>query len=236
MKRDRVYNLLATVSLIFAGMVLIYYSIIFAIPQSPINPFRPIEIPIAVVPNEVLATQAPEATLVPISTSTPTSTPASTPTAAPIEPSPTISATLALTSPLARTVSPTTRPTASITLTPDICTTLKLVSPRSGQHYNQNDNADLTWTFGRALQADEHFDVLLDPPGQGISSLVWADEVQPELKNCTTRCTYEVGLGRYPGGRFNWTIGVIKAGSDHQVAAQICKPPDPFNFTYLTLQ
>ncbi len=234
MKRDRIYDLLATLSLILAGIVAVYYLIIFVIPQSPLNPWSPIELPIVVNSSEVLASSTPEATARPTSTATATLAPTSTST--PIEVSPTLIFTPAPTVIFTGTLKPTAKPSATITATPDICSTLKLLAPKSGQHYNLNDVAQLSWTFGRALAANEHFDVLFDPPGQGISSLAWADEDQPGLKNCATRCTYSVGLGRYPGGRFNWTIGVIVAGSDHQVSAQVCKPPDPFNFTYLTLQ
>ncbi|HZY43979.1 MAG TPA: hypothetical protein VFF70_04440 [Anaerolineae bacterium] len=234
MRRDRVYDLVATLCLMLAGIVAVYYLIVFVIPQSQLNPWSPIEMPIAVNSSEVLASSTPEASPLPTSTATVTLTPTSTST--PIKVSSTMTFTPAPTVIFTRTLAPTTRPRSTITSTPDICSTLKLQAPKSGQHYNLNDSAQLSWTFARVLAVNEHFDVLFDPPGQGIGSLAWADEDQPGLKNCTTRCTYSVGLGRYPGGRFNWTIGVIVGGRDHQVSAQVCKPPDPFNFTYLTLQ
>ncbi len=238
MKRDRVYDLLATLCLILAGIVAIYYLIIFMIPLSPLNLWSPIELPIAAISDEAQISSTTEATSVPTPTTTATAVATFMPTSTstPIEVRPTITLTQIPTLTVTGTVSPTAKPQATITLTPDICNTLKLVAPKSGQHYNLNETAQLSWAFGRALATDEHFDVLFDPPGQGINSLAWADEDQPGLKNCTTRCTYSVGLSRYPGGRFNWTIGVIKSGSDHQVSAQVCKPPDPFNFTYLTFQ
>lgn len=222
-----------------AGLLLAYYSIIFAIPNSPINPFGPIEIPTAAstaTPDQTLIANIPAVTALPTATDTAIPTAPPTVTPSPTKPAPTITGTLALTQSLTTTRTPVGKATPTITPTPDICSTLKLLAPRNGQHYNQNDTANLTWTFGRPLESNEHFNVLLDPPGQGIGSIAWADENQPQLKNCATRCIYELALGRYPGGRFNWTIGVIIGDANHQVVAQVCKPPDPFNFTYLTLQ
>jgi hypothetical protein len=241
MKRDQIYNRLAALILISAGVCLVYYSIVFVAPASLLNPFSPIEIPTAAstaTPAEIAIADTP--TSLPTATNTATPTKLPTATASPTQPAPTITVTLSLTQSQTATRAPrptrTATSTPTITPTPDICTTLKLIAPHIGQHYNQNETAELTWTFGRALEQDEHFNVLLDPPGQGIGSIAWADEDQPQLKNCVTRCIYQLGLGRYPGGRFNWTIGVIKGGANHQVAAQVCKPPEPFNFTYLTLQ
>jgi hypothetical protein len=220
---------LNTLSLIFIGLTIIvglYYMFVFLVPDTPLNPFPPIVIAEAVVPT--LGT--PEPTFPPTWTPTPTALPATdrpTNTPAPTTtPRPT------------RTPLPTETPTPSITPTPspDICTTLKLLGPAPGQHYNQYDNADLVWTFSRALTADEHFDVLLGPADRhgdptALSSITWADVVDPANKNCTSYCTFTVGLGQYNGGRFLWSIEVLRANKQGQVVAQVCKAPQPYFFS-----
>ncbi len=216
-------------SLIFIGLSILvglYYALIFFVPSTALNPFPPIQIAQAVVPT--IGT--------PTATFPPTWTP--TPTVPPSTPRPTFTPAPTGTPRPTRTPLPTETPTPSITPTPspDLCSTLKLLGPPPGQHYNQYDNADLTWTFGRPLTAFEHFDVLVGPPDRrgeptSLSSAAWGDEGDPANKNCTAYCTYTLALGDYNGGRANWTVAVLRADKDRKVLGTICKAPPPYFFS-----
>jgi hypothetical protein len=222
-RRSRAYNTLALALLFLTIFVALCYTLILFVPTVFFNPFPPIQT-VAAVP---VAMGTPTPTLPPTWTPTP-QTPSPTPTVP--RPTPTTSKTP--TRPPTRTPLPTDTPTPSITPTPteDVCKSLQLLGPPPGQQYSQYDNAHLTWRFARPLAADEHFDVLLDPPGSGMGSIAWADEADPKNKDCGSYCEFTVGLGVYPGGRFNWTIGVIRVNKDRKVVAQVCKPPDPYFF------
>lgn len=220
---------LNTLSLIFIGLSILaglYYAFVFILPDTPLNPFRPIQIAQVVIPT----LGSPTATVPPTWTPTPigpSPTPRATITSAPTgTPRPT------------RTPLPTETPTPSITPTPspDLCSTLKLLGPPPGQRYNQYDNADLTWTFGRPLTAFEHFDILVGPPDRhgeptSLSSAAWGDETDPANKNCTSYCTFTLALGGYNGGRNLWSVAVLRADKDRKVLGTICKAPPPYFFS-----
>jgi hypothetical protein len=223
--RSRALNRLSLLLLGLTIFMILCYGVILIKPDVPFNPFQPYQI--------ALATLAPSLTPVPTFPATWTPTPAQT--IAPTPTRPTQTPTQTRTPRPTRTPLPTETPTPSITPTPteDVCKTLKLLGPPPGQHYAQYDPVTLTWTFGRALAANEHFDVLLDPPGSGMGSIAWADEADPKNKNCGAYCEFQFGVyGVYPGGRFNWTIGVIRVTKDGKVAGQVCKPPDPYFFEH----
>ena len=215
-------------SLLLLGLtifMLLCYGLIFISPNVIFNPFKPYELS--------MSTLAPSHTVGP--TLPPTWTPTPLTTVAPSPTRPTVTATVTRTPRPTRTPLPTETPTPTITPTPteDACKSLKLMGPPPGQHYAQYDPVTLTWTFGRALAADEHFDVLLDPPGSGFQSIGWADETNPKNKNCGSFCEFQFGVwGIYPGGRFNWTVGIIRVNKDRKVIAQVCKAPDPYFFEH----
>jgi hypothetical protein len=194
-------------------------------PDVAFNPFKPYTL--------ALSTLAPTPTIAPTLPATWTATPAVT--YAPTPTHPTLTPTPTRTLRPTRTPLPTETPTPTVTPTPteDMCKTLKLLGPPPGQHYAQYDPVTVTWVFGRALAANEHFDVLLDPPGSGMASIGWADEAEPKNKNCGAFCEFQFGVwGIYPGGRFNWTIGLIRADKAGKVVANVCPPPDPYFFEH----
>jgi len=219
----RLFDRLTLVFLALTGVVAAVYALIFII-----DPFGPLRVPQVVIVTPTLGTPTqtrpptwtPSPTL-PDPTRRPTSTPSRTSTPRPTRtPLPT------------DTPTPTLTPTASAT-TEDVCASFKLLGPPPGQKFNQYDVPVLTWTFGRALGADEHYDVLLDPPGAGIGSIGWADEVDPKNKNCGAFCQYQVGLnGVYSGGNFFWTIEIIRVDKNRKVVGTVCKRPDPYLFLW----
>jgi len=215
-------NALSTLFLGLTIVITLYYVAVILFPNAGFNPFRPRPTEVAqIVPPTPMPT--PE-----ISTFTPTPTPYYSPTPTRVPPTPTQTRTL----PPTRTPIPTDTPTPSITPTPteDLCKTLKLVAPPLGTKYFQYDIVTLAWSFGRPLTAKEHFDVQLDPPAGGMRSIGWADQ----NKDCTSYCQYDVGVnGIYPGGRFKWTIGVIKEGNKPgDKITQICPPPSSYYFEH----
>lgn len=223
---SRGLNVLSLIFVSLSILAALYYTFIFLVPNTPLNPFPPVEIPSQVV--------------VVINTPEPTFPPTWTPTPTPLPVTPRTPATPAATSTPrpTRTPLPTETPTPSITPTPspDLCTTLKLMGPPLGQHYNQYDNADLSWSFGRPLTAFEHFDILVAPPDRHgapttLTSVTWGDEANPANKDCTSYCTFTLALGSYNGGRFNWTIEVLQANKDRKVLGTICKAPPPYFFS-----
>jgi hypothetical protein len=221
-------RLLDSLTLLLLGLTIfavLYFIFVGLDPTSVLNPFPPYTL--------ALSTLAPTPTVAPTFPPTWTPTPAQTypptPTRPTVTPSPT------RTSRPTRTPLPTETPTPTITPTPteDVCKTLKLLGPPPGQHYAQYDPVTVTWVFGRALNPDEHFDVLLDPPGSGMASIGWADQADPKNKNCGAFCEFQFGVwGIYPGGRFNWTIAVIRANKDGKVIGNVCKAPDPYFFEH----
>ncbi len=224
MRATRLFNTLTTVLLVLTGAVAVWYAAIFVAPDSFLNPSGLIaQVTIVVTPTPIGTptetrppTWTPTATLAP-PTSRPTSTTAPTRT-----PRPT------------RTPQPTDTPTPSDTPTPteDVCKTLQLLGPPPGQKFFQYDVPALVWTFGRPLGPGEHFDLLLDPPGAGQSSIAWADEADPKNKNCSPFCEYQVGLnGVYSGGRFLWTVAIVRA-QGNQVTGTVCPAPDPYFFLW----
>jgi hypothetical protein len=72
---------------------------------------------------------------------------------------------------------------------------------------------------------------LLDPPGSAMGSVGWADEIDPKNKDCTTYCELPVAVYEiYPGGRYNWTVAVIRARKDGGVERTVCPAPPVFFF------
>jgi hypothetical protein len=219
-------NALSTLFLGLTIVITLYYLAVILFPGAGFNPFRPRPTEVAQI---VIATPTPTEQ---ISTFTPTPeiiyTP--TPTRAPLTPTPT------RTQRPTRTPLPTETSTPSITPTPteDMCKTLKLLGPPIGTKYFQYDIVTLAWTFGRPLAPGEHFDVLLDPPAAGMGSIGWADVTNPKNKNCGQYCQYDVGInGIYPGGRFIWTIGLIKEGKKPgDKTTQVCPSPAAFYFEH----
>lgn len=223
MRAARLLNRLTLVFLGLTGLVAVWYAAIFIAPDSALNPLRP-------PPLIVIVTPTPIGT--PTQTRPPTWTPS--PTQPSVTPRPTSTVTRTSTPRPTRTPLPTQTPTPSITptATQNVCTTLKLLGPPPGQRFLQYDTPTLTWTFGRPLDANEHFDVLLDPPGTGIGSIAWADEADPKNKNCGAYCMYTVGLSAYSGGKFFWTIAIIRTNNNRQVTGTVCEAPPPYFFDY----
>ena len=215
-------NALSTLFLGLTIVITLYYVAVILFPNAGFNPFRPRPtevaqvIPATPTPTEQISTFTP--TPVIIYTVTPTRVP--------------LTLTPTRTERPTRTPLPTETPTPSITPTPteDLCKTLKLVGPPLGTKYFQYDIVTLAWSFGRPLTAREHFDVQLDPPAGGMRSIGWADQ----NKNCTGYCQYDIGVnGIYPGGRFLWTIGVIKEGNKPgDKTTTVCPPPSSYYFEH----
>jgi len=162
-----------------------------------------------------------------------TPTPAQT-----IKPSPTrpsVTPTPSRTPRATRTPLPTDTPTPSVTPTPteDLCKSLVLLGPPPAQKYNAYDLPTLVWKFGRPLGPNEHWDVLLDPPGSGMGSIAWADRSDPKNKDCTNYCEHTFAVTDiYPGGRFNWTIELIRTDSKDKVLSVVCPAPSTFFFEF----
>ena len=213
-----------TLTMVFLGLTVVIaaaYAILFV--AGPIGG--------PLTPEIVVVTPTPIGTLT--VTRPPTWTPTVPPSPTSTRPTPTHTPTR--TPRPTRTPLPTDTPTPSVTPTPteDVCKTLELLGPPPGQKFFQYDVPVLVWTFGRPLQPNEHFDLLLDPPGAGEGSIAWADEAEPKNKNCSPFCEYQVGLnGVYSGGRFLWTVAVIRAGADRRVLGTVCSAPEPYFFLW----
>jgi len=224
----RLLNTLTLVFLVLTGVVAVWYALIFIAPGSFFNPLRPPGEPGTQV---VVVTPTPIGT--PTNTRPPTWTPS--PTAPTPTPRPSMTVTHTSTPRPTRTPKPTNTPTPTITPTPteDVCKTLALLNPPPGFKYFQYDSPNLTWRFGRPLAANEHFDVLIDPPGAGMGSIAWADEADPKNKDCTSFCIYTIGLnGVYSGGTFYWTIEIIRTDKDRKVLGTVCQAPPPYPFVW----
>ncbi|HEY4691741.1 MAG TPA: hypothetical protein VIK33_20705 [Anaerolineae bacterium] len=221
MRAAQLLNTLTLVFLALSGVAAVMFTVIFFANTPPAEP------------QLIIVTATPNGT--PTETRPPTWTP--TATFAPTSPRPTATRTQTRTPRPTRTPLPTDTPTPTITPTPteDVCKTLRLIGPPPGQKFFQYDTPILVWTFGRPLNPDEHFDLLLDPPGAGMGSIAWADEANPADKNCTDSpgyCEYQVGLnGVYSGGRFMWTVAIIRA-SQGKVLGTVCAAPEPFFFMW----
>lgn len=223
--RARLFNRLALLLLGLTIFMVLCYGTIFILPTVIFNPFPP--------RSEVLITLAPPPTLAPTLPPTWTPTPAQTIKPTPTRPSetPTPSRTPRAT----RTPLPTDTPTPSITPTPteDLCKSLVLLGPPPAQKYFQYDVPTLVWKFGRVLGPNEHWDVLLDPPGGGMRSIAWGDRSDPKNKDCTTYCELPVAINEiYPGGRFNWTVELIRSDSKDKVLGVVCPRPPTFFFEH----
>lgn len=204
--------------------MLLCYGVIFIAPGVFFNPLPPY--------SQTLVVIAPTPTLVSTLPATWTATPAVTVPPSPTRPTSTLKPTS--TRLPTRTPLPTDTPTPSVTPTPteDVCKSLVLLGPPPATKYNQYDTVTLVWKFGRPLAANEHFDVLLDPPGSGLGSIGWADN-DPKNKDCTTYCEYQFGVnGVYPGGRFLWTIAVIRPDKKAGTFTAVCKAPAPYFFEH----
>ncbi|HJW83853.1 MAG TPA: hypothetical protein VJ754_06070 [Anaerolineae bacterium] len=224
MRAARLFNLLTLLFLGLTAVVALWYAGILIAPDSFLNPLRPL-------PQIVIVTPTPVGT--PTQTRPPTWTPS--PTAPTPTPRPSATPSATSTRRPTRTPLPTSTPTPSITPTPteDVCKTLKLLGPPPGQKFFQYDTPILTWTFGRALAPDEHFDVLIDPPGASRGSVGWADEADPKNKNCGAFCQYRIGLeGIYSGGTFYWTVEIIRVNRDRKVLGTVCPAPEPYMFIW----
>jgi hypothetical protein len=222
--KARLFDRLALAFLGLSIFMLLCYGTIFIVPTVFFNPFQPY----TVAMSTYAPTQAPKPTLP--ATWTPTPAVTYKPTAT----RPTTTATPSRTPRPTRTPLPTDTPTPSVTPTPteDLCKTLVLLGPPPAQKYNQYDVPKLVWKFGRVLGPNEHFDVLLDPPGSGMGSVGWADREDPKNKDCTTYCELPVAVYNiYPGGRYNWTVAVIRAdGKTDKVLGTVCPAPPVFFF------
>ncbi|HTP06965.1 MAG TPA: hypothetical protein VMP08_01850 [Anaerolineae bacterium] len=221
-------SLFNTLTLLLLGLtifMILCYGTIFFLPSVIFNPFPPY--------TQVLSTIAPTPTIAPTLPLTWTPTPAET-----IKPSPTrpsVTPTPSRTPRPTRTPLPTDTPTPSITPTPteDLCKSLVLLGPPPAQKYNQYDVPTLVWKFGRVLGPNEHWDVLLDPPGSGMGSVGWADRTDPKNKDCTTYCEFPVAVYQiYPGGRFNWTVELIRTDNKDKVLGVVCPRPPTFFFEH----
>jgi hypothetical protein len=229
--RSRLSDLFTLLLLGLTIFMLLFWGVILVAPGVSFNPFPPYTL--------ALSTLAPTPTLAPTLPATWTMTPAvtfaPTPTRQTLTATPTRTPTPTPTPRPTRTLLPTETPTPTITptATEDMCKSLKLLGPPPGQHYAQYDPVTVTWVFGRALAANEHWDVLLDPPGSGLGSIGWADEADPKNKNCGAFCEFQFGVwGIYPGGRFNWTIALIRVNKDGKMTGTVCPAPDPYFFEH----
>jgi hypothetical protein len=223
--RSQILDRLTLLLLGLTIFMLLFFGVILMAPGVFFNPLPPYTL--------ALSTLAPTPTLAPTRPARWTATPAVT--FAPTPTRPTLTATPTRTPRSTRTPLPTetSTPTITPTTTEDVCKSLKLLGPPPGQHYAQYDPVTVTWVFGRALAANEHFDVLLDPPGSGLGSIGWADEADPKNKNCGAFCEFQFGVwGIYPGGRFNWTIGLIRVNKEGKMIASVCPAPDPYFFEH----
>lgn len=223
--RARLFNTLTLLLLGLTIFMVLCFVTIFVRPDVGFNPFKPY--------NQALSTFAPTPTTAPTMIPTWTPTPAQTIRPSPTRPS--VTPTPSRTPRATRTPLPTDTPTPSITptATEDLCKSLVLLGPPPAQKYNAYDLPTLVWKFGRPLGPNEHFDVLLDPPGSGMGSIAWADRVDPRNKDCTTYCEHTFAVTDiYPGGRFNWTIEIIRADSKDKVLGVVCPAPSSFFFQF----
>lgn len=219
MRAARLFNTLTLLFLALTGVLAVAYAVIFIAASAGAGPAQVIIVtPTVGTPTETRPpTWTPTATLAPTDPR-PTSTPSSTRTLRPT-----------------RTPLPTDTPTPTVTPTPteDICATLKLLGPPPGQKFFQYDVPVLVWSFDRPLAPNEHFDLLLDPPGAGMGSIAWADEADPKNKQCSPFCEFQVGLnGVYSGGRFLWTVAIIRVDADRRVLGTVCSAPEPYFFMW----
>src|SRR5512139_3613860 len=188
---------LDNLTLVLLGLtifMILCFVTIFLVPSFPLNPWPPSAQAVYVYTMAPTRTPAPTLPL----TWTPTRAQTIAPTATRRSPTPTPSRTLRAT----RTPLPTDTPTPSVTPTPteDLCKSLVLLGPPPAQKYNAYDQPTLVWKFGRVLGPNEHWDVLLDPPGSGMGSVGWAERSDPKNKDCTTYCEYQVAIYQiYPG-------------------------------------
>jgi hypothetical protein len=223
----RLLDTLTLVFLVLTGLIAAWYAIIFVAPNF-LNPFPPSANPQVIIVTPTLGT--------PTQTRPPTWTPSPTLGEATRRPSATPSRTG--TRRPTRTPLPTDTPTPTQTPTPteDVCASLALLGPPPGQKFFQYDVPALTWTFDRPLAPNEHFDLMLDPPGLGMSSIAWADEANTANKDCSDSpgyCVHEIGLnGVYSGGRFLWTVSIIRTDNNRRVLGTVCSTPDPFFFDW----
>jgi hypothetical protein len=223
--KARLFDRLALVFLGLTIFMLLCYGTIFIVPTVFFNPLPPY--------TQALSTYAP--TLPPIATLPPTWTPTPAQTYKPTATRPASTATPSRTPRPTRTPLPTDTPTPSVTPTPteDLCKSLVLLGPPPAQRYNQYDVPTLVWKFGRVLGPNEHYDVLLDPPGSGMGSVGWADRTDPKNKDCTTYCEFPVAIYQiYPGGRFNWTIQIIRTDKNDKVLGTVCPAPPVYFFEH----
>ena len=222
--KARLFDRLALAFLGLSIFMLLCYGIIFIAPTVGFNPLPPYTLAFSTY----APTQPPRPTLP--ATWTPTPAVTYKPTAT----RPTVTVTPSRTPRPTRTPLPTDTPTPSVTPTPteDLCKTLVLLGPPPAQKYNQYDVPKLVWKFGRVLGPNEHFDVLFDPPGSGMGSVGWADRTDPKNKDCTTYCEFPVAVYEiYPGGRYNWTVAVIRADAKtDRVLGTVCPAPPVFFF------
>jgi hypothetical protein len=215
-------------ALLFLGLtifMLLCYGTIFVLPTVPFNPFPPYSV--------ALATVAPTPTVAPTTIPTWTLTPAQTPR--PTVTRPTMTTTASRTLRPTRTPLPTETPTPTITPTPteDLCKSLVLLGPPPAQKYNQYDVPTLVWKFGRVLAPNEHYDILLDPPGSGMGSIGWGDRADPKNVDCTTYCEFSFAVNEiYPGGRFNWTIRIIRTDKSDKMIGEVCPAPPVYFFEH----
>jgi len=220
------YNNLALGLLALTIILLLCYGTILFQPSVFFNPFPPGTPVVAIT---LAPTRTPSPTLPPTWTPTPALTIKPSPTRPSATPTPTHTRIPT------RTPLPTDTPTPSVTPTPteDLCKSLVLLGPPPAQKYNQYDQPTLVWKFGRVLGPNEHWDVLLEPPGSGQGSIAWADRADPKNKDCTTYCEFTFGVTDvYPGGRFNWTIALIRSDSKDKVLGTVCPAPSPFFFEF----
>ncbi len=223
--RANLFNTLTLVLLALTIFMILCYATIFLAPGVIFNPFPPY--------SQALSTLAPTPTAA--STLPPAWTPTPAQTIKPSPTHPTDTPTPSRTPRATRTPLPTDTPTPSITPTPteDLCKTLVLLGPPPAQKYFEYDVPTLVWKFGRPLQPNEHWDVLLDPPGSGMGSVGWADRTDPKNKDCTTYCEFPVAIYQiYPGGRFNWTVELIRTDSKDKILGVVCPRPAAFFFEH----
>ncbi|CAG0937417.1 hypothetical protein TFLX_06346 [Thermoflexales bacterium] len=219
------FNSLTLLLLGLTIFMILCYGTIFILPNVFFNPLPPYVL--------ALSTIAPTPTIAP--TLPPTWTPTRAETIRPSPTRPSVTPTPSRTLRATRTPLPTDTPTPSVTPTPteDLCKSLVLLGPPPAQKYNAYDLPTLVWKFGRVLGPNEHWDVLLDPPGSGQGSIAWADRTDPKNKDCTTYCEHTFAVTDiYPGGRFNWTIALIRTDSKDKVLGVVCPAPSEFFFEF----
>jgi hypothetical protein len=159
-------------------------------------------------------------------TETPTPTSSVTPTAE-ATPTPTLTPELptATFTPLPPTatftpVPPTptytpTPPTPTVTPTPSTCAPPTLGSPANGAQFEAGQNVVLQWSYSCSLAENEYFDVQIWRDGDPRRGVTWTKDTQ-----------YTLDAQAYGGGRYNWSIAVVR-GQDGQVQGWVTDPaPD----------